>query len=184
MGGTRRYGDDGARSLRNHRTHCCAHAVHDALEVDVDGLAPCLWVNMAKRADRVDDASVVNDDVDLAESLDRGVHGLLCLPVAGHVAGDRQRLFADLPRKFGNLLAGSRNQGDIGPSGSKSLRGGGPDAAACACDQNGFTGHVKVFHRTPFRSPAGHFSVAPEFPTWTGTARAPRQSSVPQGLVP
>ena len=78
-----------------------------ALEADVHAAVPFLYSGVEHSLAH-DDARVVDEDIDVAESLHHRFNGLLHIVLAGHVALECLRLsaeFADLTGFFGALVA-------------------------------------------------------------------------------
>ena len=149
MGRARGNRDDRAAAAACHDGDRRAHAVEDALDVDVDDLAPGVGVGLAQMGDRLQDAGVADQDVEPSEGLDRGIHSGLDLPVARDVAWHGQGVRPDLAGQFGDAVFAARNQHHLGAGLGQDAGGGFADAAACAGNQRDFV--CQIGHVWPFR---------------------------------
>src|SRR5580693_4576075 len=87
--------DDAAVVLLDHRGHDRLAADEGPVEIDAQYLAPLVEVGLPYRLVDPGDAGVVDENVDLAECLDRGVAGLLDRGKVGDVDPERSDACAD-----------------------------------------------------------------------------------------
>ena len=92
--------------------------------------------------DRFDHARVVDQNVQTTEGLDAVFDGLLDLPVARDIAGNRNGVFADFTSQISNLVRATRNQGHFCTGIGEFPRGGCADSAAGTRDQNHFSRQI------------------------------------------
>ena len=96
MRGTRADGDDCAMALLEHMRHRRAHPMINPLEVDIDCVAPCLWIALRQHRHRLNHARVANQDIKTAKPPNGVLHSVAHIAVFRDITRDRQSVFANI----------------------------------------------------------------------------------------
>jgi hypothetical protein len=130
--------DDHAAAPGQHRGDPGTQAVVDALHVDIDDTIPCVGVGLGETRDRLDQAGIVDQDVEPAMPLHGGPHGGFDIAEGGHVAFDGRGLAALATDAFGECRDRPRRAGGKHrrrPRSRQSQCRRGADPTTCASHQ-------------------------------------------------
>src|ERR1700731_447779 len=153
LAGNRGDVDDAAVFLLDHRGHDRLAADEGAVEIDAQHLAPFLEVGLPHRLVDAGDAGIVDEDVDLAERLQRRIPRLLDRGEVRYVDLERGDAIADLLRG----LLGQRQimipDRDPGAGTDKALVDRAPKALRAAGDDGAAAVQIDLVHGSfPTRS--------------------------------
>src|SRR5580693_6418895 len=145
--------DDAAVFLGEHRRHDRLAADEGAVEIDAQHLAPLLEIGLPYRLVDAGDTGIVDEDIDLAERLQRVVAGLFHRGQVGHVDLERGDGGADLFRRLlGQRLVMVPDR-DLGAGGHKALRDRAPKPLRAAGYDGASAVEIDLVHgEGPFTS--------------------------------
>jgi hypothetical protein len=158
--------DDLASPLRDHHPRRCLGQEEQGLQIDLDHIVPLLLAIVQRRL-AMDDAGVVDEDVEPAELADGAVDHLVQLGdrCGAEVAGQRQKV----PAEGGDLglglfKAGAIGAGNVGARLREGMRHGLPEAASGAGHQRHFACQAERIQDTHAVDTIAHSARSVEWP--------------------